>query len=128
MSQDTSLQNELETQVTREESRIVIDTYTANTLHSMGSQSNPQLKLKIKNLAKREYVMNDVDITLEQNAFSNGDDLYDFLYDFNYFRTNPNITYEDISNEDEEKKIGGFLWDIKYNAGVGDKKAKNITQ
>ena len=72
--------------------------------------------------------MNDVDITLEQNAFSNGDDLYDFLYDFDYFRTNPNITYEDISNEDEEKKIGGFLWDIKYNAGVGDKKAKNITQ
>ena len=75
-SQGNSLQNELRTQVTQEEPRVVIDTYTNNTLHSMGSQSNPQLKLKIRNLASREHVMNDVDIILEQNASSIGDNLY----------------------------------------------------
>ena len=101
--QETSLENEMETRVTPEEPRVVIETNTANTLQSMGSQSNPQLKLKIKKLANWEYVMNDVDITLEQNAFSVGDNLYEFSLDFINFPTNPNIIYEDISDEDEEK-------------------------
>ena len=84
-SQETSLQNELETKMAREEPRVVIDTHTANTLQSMGFQSNPNSNLKIKNLANREYVMNDVDITLEQNAFSFVDNLYNISLDFIIF-------------------------------------------
>ena len=91
--------------MTQEEPRVVIGANTANTLH----QSNPQLKLKIKNPANREYVLNDVDITLEQNAFSIGDNLYEISHDFIKFLTHPNITYEDISNEYEEKNWKIFV-------------------
>ena len=95
--------------MTREEPRVVIDTYTANALHSRGSQSNPQLNGKIKNFANREYIMNHVDITLEQNAFSIGYHLFEFSHDFINFLINSNITYEYISNEDEEENEGFLL-------------------
>ena len=75
----------------------------------MGSQSNPQLKLKIKNLANREYVMNDVDITLEQNAFSIGDNLYEFSHDFINFLIKTTMAYEDLLDGDEEKNRKGFV-------------------
>ena len=44
-SQETNLQKELERQ---EEPPVIIDTDTANILHLMGAQSNPQLQLKTK--------------------------------------------------------------------------------
>ena len=38
----------------REEPRVVTDRHNAKTLHSMGSQSNPQLMLKKKLARKKE--------------------------------------------------------------------------
>ena len=69
--------------------------------------------------------MNGVDITLEQNAFLVGDNIYELSDGFINFFTNQNITYEDIGDEDEERKIGMFLRDIWY-AGVGDKRSKRF--
>ena len=83
--------------MTREKPRVVIDTHTGNTLHSMGSQINPLIKLKIKNLANREYVLNDVYITLEHNAFFIGDNHYEFSHGFinyhglNFYQSKYNI-------------------------------------
>ena len=48
---------------------VLIDTDTAIILNLMGTQSNPQLKLKLKHVPTRKYTMIDVDVTLEQDAF-----------------------------------------------------------
>ena len=40
------------------------------------------------------------------------------------FHTNPNIIYVDIGKEDEERKIGMFLRDIRFDTGVGNKRSK----
>ena len=79
----------------------------------MGAQSYPQLQLKIRNLPNKEYTMNGADITIEKNAFLAGDELYKFSKDFLNFLTNPNITYEIVLEEDEERKVKMFLRDKK---------------
>ena len=48
--------------------------------------------------------MNGVDITLEQNAFLVNDKIKEFSDGFIHFLTNPNITHENIEDE-EDKKI-----------------------
>ena len=66
---------------------VFVDTKTANILHLMGGQTNPQLKLNLVDLPTRRYKMNDVDITLEQGAFSIKDNIYEFLDGFINFLT-----------------------------------------
>ena len=56
----------------------------------MGHQSEPQLQLRLEDIGKSEYEMNDVDVTLEQDAFSVEDNVYEITHDFNNFLTNPN--------------------------------------
>ena len=91
---------ELETQ---EDPLFTIDTDTANFLHLMGAQSNPQLLLHIRNIAKREYEVSGVNVTLEQDAFLFGDYIFEFSDDFINFHSNPVVKYEDFEEEDDEK-------------------------
>ena len=64
---------------------VFVDTKTANILHKMGGQTNPQLKLNLVDLTTRRYKMNDVDITLEQGAFLVRDNIYEFPEGFTDF-------------------------------------------
>ena len=82
---------------------VFVDTKTANILHLMGGQTNPQLKLNLVDLHTRRYKMNDVDITLEQGAFLVKDKIYDFSDGFINFLTKSNVTYDDNIEEDENK-------------------------
>ena len=99
-----------------------LDTKIAKNLHKMGTQTNPQLKLNLVDLPTRRYKMNGVDITLEQGAFLVRDNIYEFSEGFIDFLTNPNVTYNDDIEEDENK-IKRFLKDIRYDLGKGDKKS-----
>ena len=101
---------------------VFVDTKTANILHLMAGQTNPQLKLNLVDLPTRGYKMNDVNITLEQGAFLDEDNKYDFLDGFINFITKSNVTYDDNIEEDENK-IKRFLKDIRYDVGKGDKKS-----
>ena len=101
---------------------VFVDTKTANILHLMGGQTNPQLKLNLADLSTRRYKMNDVDITLEQSAFLVKDNIYDFSDGLINFLTKSNVTYDDNIEEDENN-IKRFLKDIRYEVGKGDKKS-----
>ena len=57
---------------------VFVDTKTANILHLMGGQTNPQIKLNLLDLPNRSYKMNDVEITLEQGSFLVKDKIYEF--------------------------------------------------
>ena len=116
---------ELETQ---EDLLVTIDTNTANILRLMGAQSNPQLQLHIKNIAKREYEVNGVNVTLEQDAFLVGDYIFEFSDDFINFLTGPDIKYEDIEDEDAEKNIKIFLRDIRYDTWKVTRKVEDSEQ
>ena len=100
---------------------VFVDTKTAKLIHDMGAQTNPQLKLELVDLPSRRYKMNGVDITLEQGAFLDRDDLYEFSEGFTDFLTESNITYNNI--EGDKNKIKRFLKDIRYDLGKGDKKS-----
>ena len=55
---------------TRDITPVYVDTKTANILHDMGAQTNPQIKLNLVDLPTRRYKMNGVNITnKEQGAF-----------------------------------------------------------
>ena len=101
---------------------VFVDTTTANILHLMGVQTNPQLKLNHVDSPTRRYKMNDVDIALEQGAFLVKDYRYEFSDGFIEFLTKSNVTYDDNIEEDEDK-IKRFLKDIRYDVGKGDKKS-----
>ena len=107
---------------TQEIAPVFVDTKIAKNLHKMGTQTNPQLKLNLVDLPTRRYKMNGVDITLEQGAFLVRDNIYEFSKGFIEFLTNPNVTYNDDIEEDENK-IKRFLKDIRYDLGKGDKKS-----
>ena len=107
---------------TQEIAPVFVDTKIAKNLHKMGTQTNPQLKLNLGDLPTRRYKMNGVDITLEQGAFLVRDNIYEFSEGFIEFLTNPNVTYNDDIEEDENK-IKRFLKDIRYDLGEGDKKS-----
>ena len=107
---------------TQEIAPVFVDTKIAKNLHKMGTQTNPQLKLNLVDLPTRRYKMNGVDITLEQGAFLVRDNIYEFSEGFIEFLTNPNVTYNDDIEEDENK-IKRFLKDIRYDLGKGDKKS-----
>ena len=107
---------------TQEIAPVFVDTKIAKNLHKMGTQTNPQLKLNLVDLPTRRYKMNGVDITLEQGAFLVRDNIYEFSEGFIEFLTNPNVTYNDDIEEDENK-IKRFLKDIRYDFGKGDKKS-----
>ena len=101
---------------------VYVDTKTAKLLHDMGAQTNPQLKLNLVDLPTRRYVMDDVDITLEQGAFLVKDNIYEFSDGFINLHTKSNVRYDDNIKEDENK-IKRFLKDIRYDLGKGDKKS-----
>ena len=101
---------------------VFVDTKTANILHDMGAQTNPQLKLNLVDLPTRRYKISDVDITLEQGAFLVKDNIYEFSDGFVNFLTKSNVTYNDNIEEDENK-IKRFLKDFRYDVGKGDKKS-----
>ena len=105
---------------TQEIAPVFVDTKIAKNLHKMGTQTNPQLKLNLVDLPTRRYKMNGVDIT--QGAFLVRDNIYEFSEGFIEFLTNPNVTYNDDIEEDENK-IKKFLKDIRYDLGKGDKKS-----
>ena len=107
---------------TQQISPVFVDTKIAKNLHKMGTQTNPQLKLNLVDLPTRRYKMNGVDITLEQGAFLVRDNIYEFSEGFIEFLTNPNVTYNDDIEEDENK-IKRFLKDIRYDLGKGNKKS-----
>ena len=99
-----------------------VDTKTAQLLHDMGVQTNPQLKLDLVDLPTRRYKMNGVDIPLEQVALIVKDNIYEFSGDFMNFVTKHNIRCGEI--EKKGNKIKKFLFDIGYDLGKGDKKAR----
>ena len=107
---------------TQEIAPVFVDTKIAKNLHKMSTQTNPQLKLNLVDLPTRRYKMNGVDIILEQGAFLVRDNIYEFSEGFIEFLTNPNVTYNDDIEEDENK-IKRFLKDIRYDLGKGDKKS-----
>ena len=86
---------------------VFVDTKTANILHKMGGQTNPQLNLNLVDLPTRRYVMNDADITLEQGAILVRDNIYEFSEGFTAFLTKSNVLYDDI--EQDENKIKGVF-------------------
>ena len=49
---------------------VYVDTKTAKLLHDMGAQTNPQLRLELRDLPTRRYKMNGVDITRAGCIFS----------------------------------------------------------
>ena len=106
---------------TQDMAPVYVDTKTANFLHDMGAQTNPQLRLELIDLPTRRYKMNGVDITLEQGAFLVRDNVYEFSEGFTDFLTKSNITYDNV--KEDENKIERFLKDIGYDLGKGDKKS-----
>ena len=72
-----NLSNEV-VEETQDIAPVYVDTKTAKLLHDMGAQTNPQIKLNIVDLPTRRYKMNDVDITLDQDAFLVKDNIYEF--------------------------------------------------
>ena len=101
---------------------IYIDTKTAKLLHDMGAQTNPQLNLDLVDLPTRRFKMNGVNITLEQCAIIVKENIFEFSDGFINFLTNPNVTYNDKIEEDENK-TKRFLFDIRYDVGKVDKKS-----
>ena len=89
---------ELETQ---EKDILVVDADTANILHLIGAQSNPQHNLRPINLANREYKLNGFVITLDEDVFLVGHNVYKFSDGFINFLTNSDKKYEDIADKDE---------------------------
>ena len=85
---------------------FIIDKDTANIIHSMGAQSNPQFQLKFKNLDIGEFEMNGVKVTYHDDSFLVGDNICEFLDGFINFLTNPYVTYGDIV---EDEKIKFFI-------------------
>ena len=65
--------------------------------------------------------MNKGDITLYQGAFLVNDNIYEFSEGFINFLTNPNVTYDDI--DEDQNKIKRLLFDIGYDIGKVDKKS-----
>ena len=88
----------------------------------MTNQSKPQFKFFSGNLDVGEFKMNGVKLTYQENSFIVKDNIYKFSDGFIYFLTNPNVTYDDKIEEDENK-IKRFLLDIIYDLGKGDKKS-----
>ena len=86
--------------------KVFADTNTANILHSMRAQTNPQLKLNLLDLPTRRYKMNGVSVTLEQGAFSIKKNINEFSDGLINFLTNPDVLYGGI--EEDENKIKGF--------------------
>ena len=106
---------------TKDIAPVFVDTKTASILHIMGVQTNPQLKLNLVDLPTRRYIMNDVDITLEQGAILVRDNIYEFSEGFTAFLTKSNVLYDDIKQDNN--KIIRFSKDIRYDVGKGDKKS-----
>ena len=102
----------------RDKPGLLVDKDTAQIINLMSVQSNPQLKLKFGNL---DIEMNGVKLIYQENAFIVKDNIYELSNEFINFLTNPNIKHGEI--EEDENKIKGFLKDIRYDLGKGDKKS-----
>ena len=76
-----------------------------------------------KKLDPGEFEMNGVKLTfIVKDSFIVRDNIYEFSDGFINFFTNPNVTYDDKIEEDENK-IKRFLFDIGYDIGKGDKRS-----
>ena len=69
-------------------------------------------------MARSKLKINGDAVTLTGNGFSVKYNINGLSDDFNSFLTNPDINYEDLDGEDEEKN---FLFDIGYDVGKSDK-------
>ena len=87
----------------------------------MGNQSNPQLKLKFRDLDNSEFQINGVKVTYQEKSLLINDNVYEFSDGFINFLTNPKVTFGDI--DEDENKIKRFLFDIGCDIGKGDKKS-----
>ena len=105
----------------RDKPGLLVDKDTAQIIKLMSVQSNPQLKLKFRNLDIGEFEMNSVKLIYQENAFIVKENIYKFSDVFINFLTNPNIEYGEI--EEDENKFKNFLFDIGYDLGKGDKKS-----
>ena len=134
LENDTSTLKELETQPS---TKLVpgstnfikmnaVDNDAANIRQLLGSKSNIQLRLRFKNIAEGERLMNGVDVNLEQDGFIIRDFIYDIWHAFISFLTKPEIKKEDFEDEDEKRKTSRFLRDNRYDTGKADKKIKGF--
>ena len=64
--------------------------------------------------------MNGVKVTYQEISFIVKDNIYEFSDGFINFLTNPDVTYDDI--DEDENKTKRFLLDTRYDVGRGDKK------
>ena len=104
----------------RDKPGLLVDKDTAQIINLMSVQSNPQLKLKFRNLDIGEFEMNVVKLIYQENAFIVKDIIFELSDEFINFLTNPNIKHGEI---EDENKIKRFLKDIRYDLGKGDKKS-----
>ena len=84
--------------------RVFVDTITASFLHSIGVQTNSQLKLNLVDFAIRIYKMNAVNVTLEQGAVIVKDIIYESSDELFNFLTNPYIS----TSRKMKTKLKGF--------------------
>ena len=107
---------------TRDRLGIIVDKDTANIIHLMTNQSNPLLQLSFGDLDIGEFEMNGVRVFYQENKFIVRDNIYEFSDGFIKFLTNPGVTYDDNTEEDENKNKR-LLKDIRYDIGKADKKS-----
>ena len=105
----------------RDKPGLLVDKDTAQIIILMSVQSNPQLKLKFRNLDIGDFEMSGVKLVYQENAFIVKDNIYELSDEFINFLTNPNIKHGEI--QENENKIKRFLKDIRYYLGKGDKKS-----
>ena len=106
----------------RDKPGFLVDKDTAQIINLMSVQSNPQFKLKFRNLDIGEFEINGVKLIYQENAFIVKDNIYELSEEFINFLTNPNIKYGEIKAD--ENKFKRFLFDIRYDLGKGNKKKR----
>ena len=87
----------------RDEPRVIVDKGTAQIINSMTNNSNPQLKSFFGNLDVCGFGMNGVKLTYQDNSFIVEDNIHEFSDGIINVLTNPNVTYDDRMEEDENK-------------------------
>ena len=113
MSNEASMKPGETTKETRDIATVYVDTNTTKTLHDMGAQTNPQLKLNLVDLPTRRHKLNSsVGITPEQGAFLFNDKINEFSERFTTFFTSRNVSYDVGDIDEDENKIKRFLFDI----------------
>ena len=79
MMSNESLMKSNEATLKTRDMPFIIDKDTANIIHLMGAQSNPQLQLKFKNLDIGEFEMNGVKVTYHDDSFLVRRNICEFL-------------------------------------------------